>query len=80
METIVFVEFRGAIKDGDDYTDRGSIWINPALVAGFYDHTILIEGNKIRVMETTDEIIERFRTELSDDYFCADGKRRDEND
>ena len=59
METIVFVEFRGAIKDGDDYTDRGSIWINPALVAGFYDHTILIEGNKIRVMETADGIRER---------------------
>ena len=67
MKTIVFVEFRGAIKDGDDYTDRGSIWINPALVAGFYDHTILIEGNKIRVMETADGIMERLeRTVILD--------------
>ena len=61
METTKFFEFRGATKDGDQYTDRGRIWINVALVAGFYDHTILIEGNKIRVMETTDEIMERFK-------------------
>lgn len=64
VDTIIFVEFRGAAKDGDLYTDRGPIWINPALVAGFYDHTILIEGNKIRVMETTDEIIKRFKMEM----------------
>lgn len=59
------IEFRGATRDemaGQiEYTDRGPIWINAALVAGFYDHTILIEGNKIRVMETTDEIVERFK-------------------
>ena len=66
------IEFRGATRDelaGQiDYTDRGSIWINPALVAGFYDHTILIEGNKIRVMETADGIRERLeRAVILDD-------------
>ncbi|MBR3333147.1 MAG: hypothetical protein IKG23_02545 [Clostridia bacterium] len=51
-----WIEFRGATKNGDQYTDRGPIWINPALIAGFYDHTILVEGNQIRVMETAEEI------------------------
>lgn len=55
------IEFRGATRDelaGQvEYTDRGPVWVNPGRVSCVYDHTILIDGHKIRVMETTDEIM-----------------------
>jgi len=55
------IEFRGAARDelaGQvEYTDRGPVWVNPSRVSCVYDHTILIDGHKIRVMETTDEIM-----------------------
>ena len=58
---VVFVEFDGALVDKFDddlvYTPRGKISINPARIAGYYDHTILLFGNKIRVMETAAQII-----------------------
>ena len=56
------IEFRGATRDEmsgqTEYTDRGPVWINPYRVSCVYDHTILIDGHKIRVMETTDEIMD----------------------
>lgn len=55
------IEFQGALvdKDADDqltYTPRGKISVNPARIAGYYDHTILIDGYKVRVMETYAQI------------------------
>ena len=59
-DRVVFVEFDGALVDKFDddlvYTPRGKISINPARIAGYYDHTILIDGYKVRVMETYAQI------------------------
>ena len=57
-----FVEFEGAMAETDEDTGkqvffpRGSIHINVEKIGGFYDHTILLFGNKIRVMETEAQI------------------------
>lgn len=57
-----FVEFEGAIAKVDEETGkieflpRGPISINMDKIGGYYDHTILIFGNKIRVMETFAQI------------------------
>ena len=57
-----FVEFEGAMAETDEDTGklvffpRGSIHINVLQIGGFYDHTILLFGNKIRVMETEAQI------------------------
>lgn len=54
------VRFAGAREkwtdEGKEFIDRGPISINPLLVAGAYDNTILIAGNQIRVMENLEEI------------------------
>jgi len=57
----VLVEFTGAIAtmEGDgalDYTPRDKITVNIHRISGFYDHTILVDGRKIRVMETYSQI------------------------
>lgn len=59
-----FVRFMGAsyTTDGDEtkiYHPIGEVYVNPSLVSGFYDHTILISGCKIRVMEDLNEITEK---------------------
>ena len=60
--SIVFVTFMGANMDVDDYdgkvdyAPRGEITINVAQIAAFYDHTIITQGHKIRVMELAQEI------------------------
>lgn len=60
--SIIFVTFMGAHMDVDDYdgkTDyapRGEITINVGQIAAFYDHTIITQGHKIRVMESEAEI------------------------
>ena len=56
-----FVQFQGALTDLDDdgvidYTPRGNVFVNVAQIAAFYDHTLVVMGRKIRVMETLDEI------------------------
>jgi len=57
------IEFRGAARDEisgqTEYTDRGPVWVNPEHVSCVYDHTILIDGHKIRVMEPMEEIVSR---------------------
>ena len=54
------IRFSGASEKWTDgtreYVERGPILINPKLVAGAYDNTILIAGNQIRVMEKLEEI------------------------
>jgi len=56
----VFIELQGALCEKEDdrliYTPRGEIAINPARIAGYYDHTIMIDGYKIRVMESYAQI------------------------
>lgn len=56
----VFVEFEGALAEKFDdeltFTPRGKISLNPARIAGYYDHTILVDGYKIRVMDTYAQI------------------------
>lgn len=63
---MMLVRFTGAaVTQRDDgtreYTPREDIYINPELVAGVYSHTIMIPGNKIRVMEDLTEIRRRLR-------------------
>lgn len=58
------VKFEGATMTLDDdgnrvYSPRGPIWINPAMVAGVYDHTILVGVHKVRVMEELPVIVAR---------------------
>ena len=62
QQPAVFVEFTGATGSADDegkisdYIPREKITINISRVSGFYDHTILADGRKIRVMETYAQI------------------------
>jgi hypothetical protein len=58
----IFVEFTGASgsldEDGmlKDYVPRDKITINVNRISGYYDHTILVEGRKIRVMDSYNQI------------------------
>ena len=58
----MFVTLMGAATDIDDegkiidYAPRGEVVINVAQIGAVYDHTIIIMGHKIRVMETLEEI------------------------
>ena len=63
-EQVCFVEFQGAVMDVDDdgkidYAPRGRIVVNISNIGAVYDHTIVIMGHKIRVMETLDEIVKK---------------------
>lgn len=60
----VFITFTGATIDYEDgvlvdIVPREKIVINVNRIDAFYDHTILIDGRKIRVMETLAEIREK---------------------
>lgn len=75
------IRFRGAsVEINDDgnreYSDRGPIWINLDAVAGFYDHTILTQGHKIRVMEEIWQIGEKLGTPISRLEFDKDFAER----
>ena len=62
------IEFQGASRDElGQYSERGAIWINPARVSAIYDHTILLDGHKIRVMETEPDIIKKLTWRNKDD-------------
>lgn len=61
-KSLVFIKFTGAKCTYEDNGDRtltpwSPIWINVEKICGFYDHTILVNGQKIRVMETEDQIV-----------------------
>ena len=59
------IKFTGALAhdnaSGREYTPRGVIWIRKDAIIAYYDHTILLQGHKIRVMETLEEIQKRVR-------------------
>lgn len=56
-----FVVFRGALMDVDDdgnvsYTPRKSVIVNTDQIGAAFDHTVIVMGHKIRVMEELEEI------------------------
>ncbi len=57
----MFIELTGAaytMETGEpELEEKGEIYLNPDQISGFYDNHILIQGNKIRVMETAAQII-----------------------
>ena len=69
----VFVEFEGALATIDEmtgeliFTPRGKIHIQVANIGGFYDNTILLMGNKIRVMETAAQIAQKIMEAMRHD-------------
>jgi len=55
------IKFTGAsvtVGDNDEreYRARGPIWLRVEAIVGYYDHTVLVGGHKIRVMETAEQI------------------------
>ena len=68
----MLIEFRGAKVEMNDegekeYEDRGPIWINPNVLAGYYEHTLLVNGHKIRVMEEIPEIQRKLAGEKTEE-------------
>ncbi len=59
-----FIKFTGAHMETEDngrvtYSPWDVIVVNMEQIGAVYDHTIVIMGHKIRVMESLEEIIER---------------------
>ena len=60
-----FILCHGAQTEYDDegkpvgYTPRDDIIVNVEQIGAAYDHTLIIMGHKIRVMETMDTIKEK---------------------
>lgn len=59
----LFVSFMGAdVTFSDDdgammsYKPRGEVVVNVNRIGAFYDHTIIVEAHKIRVMDTVSQI------------------------
>ena len=55
----MLIKFDGATFDSDSatYEPRGPILVNPDHIDAAYDHTILIQGHKIRVMDDLEHIL-----------------------
>ena len=56
-----FVAFRGALMEVDDdgntsFTPRTSVIVNTDQIGAAFDHTVIVMGHKIRVMENVEEI------------------------
>ena len=57
METIRFSGAYMYEEEGKkEFSEKGPINIVPSHIVAYYDHVILTHTNKIRVMETYDEI------------------------
>lgn len=59
-----FIKFMGAHMETEDngqvnYSPWDNVVVNVAQIGAVYDHTIVIMGHKIRVMESLEEIMER---------------------
>ena len=66
FKMMTLVELTGAkcVYEDDgklSFAPWNPIWINPEQICGLCDHTILINGQKIRVMETDAQIVEALR-------------------
>jgi len=60
----MFIKFTGAHMETEDngrvtYSPWDTIVVNMAQIGAVYDHTIVIMGHKIRVMESLEEIMQR---------------------
>lgn len=67
MEDARFIKFTGAkcthTDEGErEFEPREAIWINPQMICAFYEHTILINGQKVLVMESIDQILRELRS------------------
>ena len=67
MEDARFIKLtRATCTYNDDgervFTPRDAIWINPAMIGAIYEHTILINGQTVRVMESLDQILRALRS------------------
>ena len=55
------IELHGATYDDSSgeriYKELGRVWVNPERVCFVYDHTVVIGAQKLRVMESGEEII-----------------------
>lgn len=61
-----FIRFRGAYTSMNDdgkkeYHEIGPVSIAPEHIVAYYDHTICTPFNKIRVMDSYDEIHEKLQ-------------------
>lgn len=62
MPKPVFVDFRGAIAEMDEetgqltFSPRGPISVQVENIGAYYDNTVILFGNKVRVMESAAEI------------------------
>ena len=90
----MLIEFMGATSRTEDdgsrtWEPRGPVSINPSHVVAAYDHSIVVPGNIIRVMESYDEIMKKLKPDddclvyeagCGDDFtgwrFATDGKLR----
>ena len=63
-----FLRFEGANYTHDDAGNKiwsptgGDIFVNPETVMAFYDHTLLVQGFKIHVIDSIDELLLRMGT------------------
>jgi len=62
----MLVQFTGAAYSLDEIGDkvwheRGPVWVNPRMVSAVYDHTIMLPGYKINVMEDLEQIRAKIR-------------------
>lgn len=66
MKTVTFEGAELSLSDDINhpfnYTPRGAITINLDRIDAYYDHTILVGGHKIRVMDTFDEIRQKINS------------------
>ena len=64
---IQFIRLSGASAKLDEegnfmgYEHRGEVVINVAQICAIYEHTVIVMGHKIRVMESVDEIVRMMR-------------------
>lgn len=72
MPQPVFVEFHGAMAEMDEetntlrFTPRGPIWIQASNIGAYYDNTVILFGNKVRVMETAAQIALKIMEAMKD--------------
>ncbi len=75
---MILVRFMGAavrqMDDGErEYTEREPIYINPERVDVVYDHTVIVGGNKVRVMDDAETIAEKLTSTDMWNGYITDG-------
>lgn len=58
----MFIELNGATRTYDDeYHMTEKVSVNVNRIDAYYDHKVLIDGYKIRVMETYEQITQKLK-------------------